>query len=298
MSVNKPAQYSELGASLYTPCSHSRLSEIFVSGVADARSMIFCTEDAVLESELEQALENLACALVHLQQAWPHVASGLRFVRPRNPQVLARILNLPGIELFSGIVLPKSDSETLPSYQEVLALAPKHFVLMPTLETLEATQNGRLPVIRQLIEKLPRPSICIRIGGNDFMNLIGLKRQPGTTIYDTPLRLIIEQIVWAFRPYGFELSSPVCDCIDDIVTLRREVESDIRFGFYAKTAIYPKQIKEIESLFKAYSQANIDMARAVLDESSAAVFQQSGQMLERTCHANWASRVLSLVDEV
>ncbi|WP_067516680.1 HpcH/HpaI aldolase/citrate lyase family protein [Endozoicomonas ascidiicola] len=285
--------YFELGASLYTPCNHPNLQGIIQDGLSGARSMIFCLEDAVNEDEVGIALENLKTALQHLQPN-NHFR---RFIRPRNPMILAELLNIRDIEKIDGFVLPKVDLTTFPLFKAALDNhASRSFSLMPTLETEQVFDSQTLTQIRTKLLEWRENTCCLRIGGNDLMNVLGLKRMPGKTVYETPLRSVIDQLLITFRPYGFELSSPVFDMVNDPLTLIRELENDISYGFFAKTAIHPDQVKIIEHQYAAFVEANQLQAGSVIDESAPAVFLESGQMMERTCHQRWALRTLALAN--
>jgi citrate lyase beta subunit len=261
-------------------------------GLAGARSMVFCTEDAVNLDEVDAALANLSRGLHQLIPT----PSFRRFVRPRNAEVLAAIIRMPGIEKIDGFVLPKADTDTLPTYRKALRNGDNSFVAMPTLETIQVLDPAALPHIRSELNRLATPTLCLRIGGNDLMSLLGLKRLPGMTAYDTPLRTVIDQLVLAFRPHGFEMSAPVFDFIDDHATLVNEVIRDISYGFYAKTAIHPNQLPTIEQQYARYTENHLEQARALLGDNARAVFALDGQMMERACHANWATRTMALAD--
>lgn len=291
--------YFDLGASLYTPADSKHLPTVLANGLSGARSVIVCTEDAVHPKNLDVALENLSVAL---SQAPEHVSKVARFIRPRSPEILAQVLSMPGVEKIDGFVLPKINLETLEAYESVIRESghTKKFLLMPTLETREVFDVADLVRIRNRMCDLRRthPIVCIRIGANDILNLLGIKRMPGLTIYDTPVGQVIDHIVTVFRPYDFEISAPVFDYIDDRVTLSREVRKDLTYGFYAKTAIHPSQIDVIEMEFYQFLESNVEKANAVLNESDRAVFQEDGQMMEITCHGNWARRTIALAQSM
>ena len=80
---------TELGASLYIPATRSDLLEV-VRGekLANVRSVIFCTEDAVNAQDVPLALRNLGAALPSLSYA----VHQMRFVRVRNPDVMRQVL--------------------------------------------------------------------------------------------------------------------------------------------------------------------------------------------------------------
>lgn len=291
--------YFDLGASLYTPADSKHLTRVLTYGLSNARSVIICTEDAVHPKNLEKALDNLSEAL---KKAPVEIKKVARFIRPRNPDVLRKILTMTGVEKIDGFVLPKINLQTLDEYEAIIRESghEKKFLLMPTLETREVFDVSDLVRIRNRMCELRRtlPIVCIRIGANDILNLLGIKRMPGLTIYDTPVGQVIDHIVTVFRPYEFEISAPVFDYIDDRVTLSREVKKDLTYGFFAKTAIHPSQIDVIEMEFYQFLEANVEKASAVLSESERAVFQEDGQMMEITCHGNWARRTMALAQSM
>ncbi len=291
MSDLDPVSYFELGASLYMPLTYPNVSTVLQQGLPDVRSMIFCCEDAVLEYELPLALDNLRRALRQLQPD----RTIRRFVRPRNAAVLAEILAMPGVQHLDGFVLPKADLNTLLEYKKVLSRSSVAFAIMPTLETIQVLDAVALPRIRTLLDQFGQRILCLRIGGNDLLNLMGLKRLPNLTAYDTPLRMVLDQLVLAFRPFGYNLSAPVFDFIDDEKTLISEVARDISYGFYAKTAIHPKQISIIESQYALYLEFHRKQAEALLSKDAKAVFLMDGEMMEKSCHSSWALRTLQLM---
>lgn len=286
------SSYFSLGATLYTPCNHRNLRMILQKGLG-SKSMVFCTEDAVLERELSHSLGNLRYSILNLDMSRSKFK---RFIRPRNPKVLAEILSYEGIEKIDGFVLPKYDLRNSDEYRNVLKRSTKDFELMPTLESIDVMNATKLPNIRDSLKELKGNIICLRIGGNDLFNILGIKRMPCQTIYETPLRSIIENLIIAFRPYGYELSAPVFDMLHDKDTLTRELNMDVNYGLFGKTAIHPDQVKHIESFFRDYSSNNIKQAEMVLEDISPAVFQVNGQMMEVSCHSNWARRTKHLAN--
>lgn len=285
--------YFELGASLYTPADHKDLLSSLVIGIDQAKSIVICTEDAVSETNLDKALKNLSSCLFKFQT---HPNGNLiRLIRPRNPEVLDKILKMQGIEKIDGFVLPKATPDSLLEYKRVLSEnnVKRRYSLLPTLETREALSNQGLQEIRKVLDTFKDDVACIRIGGNDLMNLLGIKRMPGLTIYETPVRNIIDSIIIEFRTHGYEISAPVFDYIDDRVTLERELKQDINYGFFAKTAIHPRQVLIIDSMFREYLDNYSKIAESLVEETQRAVYQDEGQMMEVTCHMNWAKRTLA-----
>lgn len=281
--------YFALGASLYTPCTHSKLEEIMVNGIDPVRSMVFCLEDAIRDDEVGYCLKKIELILPALQQR-----GFLRFIRPRNPHILNSLMNIEGVENIDGFVLPKVDEVNIEAY--LSSLTSKSIqCIMPTIETDIAFDDRRLEALRKKLDKHKNRVLCLRIGGNDLLNLLSLKRSPGCTIYETPLKTVIDKIMLAFKPYGYNISAPVFDIYEDQETLKREMEQDKIYGFFAKTAIHPTQVKVIHDAYKV-SPGDIEMAKRVVNDRSPAVFKLNGQMVEPTTHYNWAVHTLSRME--
>jgi citrate lyase beta subunit len=277
-----------LGASLYVPATRLDLLAI-ASGrkFPELRSVIFCTEDAVHERDLEVALDHLAALL-------PELKSGplLRFIRPRNPTVLRRLLRMEGIERIHGFALPKFDPLTLGDWLRVWDDRHRHY-LLPILETAEVFDRRQMEFLCNRLEDsgLGEQVLGLRIGGNDLLNLLGIRRARNATIYDTPLRGVIADLVCIFHPAGYRLSAPVFERLDLPEVLAREVEADLQQGLIGKTAIHPAQIPVIEALHRV-CRDDYEMALAVLAPDAAAVFKRCETFCEPTTHGRWAMGVL------
>lgn len=278
-----------LGAPLYMPAHREDLLA-WANGerAHTPRAMIFCTEDAVAAHDLDACLQRLRASLPRLRP----LPRRYRFVRARNPNVLARLLDLPGIEHLDGFVLPKFTARDVHAYFDLLPR--EHFHVMPTLETREVFDSGAM---RELCQALSQSGIAerilmLRIGGNDLLNLLGLRRPRGLTWQDTPLAPVIAQLVTLFKPAEFALSAPVFEYLNDHATLRREIQLDLAHGLTGKTAIHPSQIAIIEAAY-AVEHEDYDMARKVLDTTAPAVFRMHDAMCEVATHQRWAADILT-----
>jgi citrate lyase beta subunit len=279
-----------LGASLYVPAIHQKLKEA-LRGVCypGVRSLIACTEDSIAEADVDRALANLSRILPQL----PHRDQGpLRFIRPRSAAVLAELLRMDGIERVHGFVIPKADIDTLSPYE--VALGRHDYWLMPTLETSAVFDPLALRELRQRLTviTLKRHILALRIGGNDLLKMLGLRRLRGVSIYHTPLGLLIPQLVLAFRAFGLHLTAPVFDFIDDPQTLAEEVRQDVQMGLIGKTAIHPDQVPVIEEGL-AVSEHELELARQILEPRREAVFRLHGAMIEKAVHQEWAYAILA-----
>ncbi len=277
-----------LGASLYVPAIHPKLAAVFAGhSYPDVRSLIACTEDAIAEHQLDSALARLKEVLPTLP---PRAYGPLRFIRPRNVEVLQALLGLAGIERVHGFVLPKIDHSTVSGYLD--ALGTRNFAIMPTLETTAAFEPDAMRALRTLLLQPAHKARCmaLRIGGNDLLALLGIRRARNTSIYQTPIGALIPQLVMCFRPHGFQLTGPVFDGLESMDTLRAEALQDRHMGLIGKTAIHPSQTGVIESVFRV-SECELAAANALLS-SEAAVIKFDGSMLERTVHSEWARNIL------
>src|SRR6478672_11378376 len=102
-----------MGASLYVPANHKHLMAV-ANGerLGHVRSLIFCTEDAVADANLSWSLFNLSVVLANMQAE----SRTERFVRVRNPEVLTRVLAMPGADKLTGFVLPKCTRHNFDAY--------------------------------------------------------------------------------------------------------------------------------------------------------------------------------------
>jgi citrate lyase beta subunit len=131
---------------------------------------------------------------------------------------------------------------------------------------------------------------ALRLGGNDLLGTMGLRRQRGVTAYEGPLGWFLSMAASILVSSGVPVAAPVFDVIDDVETLGREIERDVAMGFVSKTAIHPSQVPVIEAAM-AVSRDEEVAARAILQEEARAVFQIGGVMCEPATHAGWARRV-------
>lgn len=276
--------YVSLGASLYVPATRHDLVPIGNGeSLPRLRSVIFCTEDSVLPEDVELAVSNLEAMLPKLQPA-----TRLRFIRPRNLPVLRRLLTNPAIDAIDGFVLPKVTVRSLESALEALEDHP-HLHIMPTLETENAFDLDALRHLRTILsaDNVRARVASIRIGGNDLLQLLGIRRSPLRTIYETVMREVIAQIVMVFKPAGFNLTAPVFEGLNHPDVLAEEVDRDLDHGLFGKTAIHPDQIHTIEERY-AVTPADLEMADRALAEDAPAVFRMHDTMVEPATHAVWA----------
>lgn len=277
-----------LGASLYVPATHKDLQKIALGELlGEVRSLIFCTEDAVADNELHVALLNLAHALQELSKR----PGKEIFVRVRNPDVLRTILKMHGSEKLSGFVLPKISRQNFDFYFR--QVRETNHLLMPTLETVDVFDEIEMKQLRQYMEQpdVRRRILALRIGGNDLLALLGIRRPRTMTIYHTPLGHVISRLATTFLPFGFALTAPVFEHLDNLALLAQEIHEDLAHGLMGKTAIHPSQVNLIEQHYRV-QESDVEMAMRLVNPACPTIFKMQNSMCEVATHRAWAYGVI------
>ena len=285
-----------LGAPLYMPATRTNLLAAGNgTAIPEARTIIFCTEDAIQEADLPEALARLKETLPRLEKC--SAISGerpipFRCIRPRNPETLKQLLALEGISSIHAFVLPKVSLETLDIWFSILEPHPE-FRLMLTLESKEVFEPDAMRRLRDRLLTSPLHSriICLRIGALDLLQLLGLRRSCSKTIYETPLGYSIRQLITIFGSAGFSLSAPAFECLSARDMLKEELELDVLNGLFCKTAIHPNQLAIIHDAYRVDCE-DVEMAQALLAPEQPAVFAMHERMCEKATHSDWAKRIL------
>lgn len=288
-------QALSLGATLYVPADHKDLSCITSTNKTGARSLVICTEDALSEENLEKGLENIEACLPGFMSL---AKNGVQvFIRPRSQLVLRRILEMKGIENAAGFVLPKFSTENMSDWAAIMTHADPLLGVMPTLESADVfCMDNMKAMVKGLKEgSLANRVVALRIGGNDLLQCLAIRRPRGLTIYDTPVGALISQLCGVFKSNGFFLTAPVFEHFEDSEGLLRELALDKAHGLVGKTAIHPSQIGVIESALEP-TEIEVEDALAILDTEAKAVFKLNGSMCEVATHRYWAQQVMYLAE--
>ena len=195
-----------LGATLYIPATRSDLWPI-VTGekYPELRSLVICLEDAITEQDVELAKQNLKQLLQKLQQQQRHEQHPKIFIRPRHISMAAELAEWQEITILDGMVLPKFG---LANFKQWLDVLPATLHYMPTLETVDSFDMEQMKELRQALSEFHKV-LVLRIGGNDLLNCLALRRPSDVTLYQTPIGTLIANLAGQFLPYGFALSAPV-----------------------------------------------------------------------------------------
>lgn len=280
-----------LGATLYMPAINPHARRVFGGeDLYGAGSVVICLEDALHENDVERGLAGLRTMLIERKAAGTHAAQRtMVFIRPRNLAMAHVIAEMDGIETISGMIVPKMSVINGPGWFE---LAFDHrLTLMPTFETAEYFDPGYVAEAVRMLDAQPRGmALAIRLGGNDLLNVMSLRRAPGIISHEGPLGFVLGMMSSQLMAAGYAVAAPVFDIIHDTGTLAREVGMDILRGFVGKTAIHPCQIGIIHDALRV-SVHDLEMADAILDSRAEAVFQIRGVMCEPATHRGWARRI-------
>ncbi|MEL6235688.1 MAG: HpcH/HpaI aldolase/citrate lyase family protein [Pseudomonadota bacterium] len=300
--MTRLAHAMRLGATLYMPVVHPAIPA-FLRGQKPwpARSVVLCLEDALHVAETEAGLAALRRLLADWSGRTPARSTGksgpaepMLFIRPRNLEMARDLAALPGISEVAGFVAPKIGPEDLTGWLDLATASGLR--LMPTLEQAWVFDPAALGTFgATLAEGAVDRVIALRIGGNDLLGALALRRLAGETIYEGPLFAALSQIMCQLGALGLPLTAPVFDIMDDRATLIRETARDAAFGFVGKTAIHPQQVPLIERGF-CVAADELARARQILAADAAAVFRQDGAMAEPATHRAWAERMVARAD--
>lgn len=171
--------------------------------------MVVCLEDAVAEIDVDSALRNLHGLLTAINERGGRPADGpLLFVRPRDSDMAAVLNEWPLMARVDGFVVPKLTLRNLGKWEH--AVTNPALYLMPTLETTDVFNPGAMVELGQALKaNLDKRIIALRIGGNDLMGSLGLRRNPDTTLYNTPMGYVIPMLAGVMGSQGFALTAPV-----------------------------------------------------------------------------------------
>ncbi|MCD5993250.1 HpcH/HpaI aldolase/citrate lyase family protein [Pseudomonas sp. CDFA 602] len=281
-----------LGATLYMPATRDDILDVvFGEKLPELRSLVVCLEDAVALIDVDTALLNLRQVLTRIQDRGGRPANGpLLFVRPRDA-AMARILNdWPLMAHVDGFVVPKLSLSSLTSWEQ--AVTNPALALMPTLETPDVFNPTAMVEFGQALKaNLNDRIIALRIGGNDLMGCLGLRRNPAMTLYGTPMGYVIPMLAGVMGSQGFALTAPVFEQLATPDILEQELALDIANGLVGKTAIHPSQVNIIQNAFRV-SLEDMNSARMILNSVAPAVFKYNDAMCEPATHYKWATHIM------
>lgn len=313
MRKDDPLLPYKVGGLLYTPALNSHIGEKLKSqSIEGMNSIALCLEDSIEDDALSQAEHELCKTLVQIEgvRKLP-----LLFVRVRTPQHLKRVHKMLGglSDLLCGYVLPKFDLSNAERYMELLDMfnasrrSDLHF--MPILESGMVAniihRRENLVQIKGIIDADKEHILNVRVGGNDFCNIFGIRRHENQSIYDIGvIKDILSDIVNVFAA-DYIVSGPVWEYFGDDPNeswakgLRKEISLDLINGFIGKTAIHPTQLPIIRESMKPRRSDYEDAIRILDWTSDGKAVQKSAsgaRMNEQKCHTRWANKIVALAE--
>lgn len=304
-----------VGGLLYTPSINSAIVEkILKRKIPCLTSVAFCLEDTIEDDALEGAETELKKSLTAMKKGNINKEElPLLFIRIRTPWHMEHVHKLLGSveELITGYILPKFDLSNASEYADLIKGYNKErksaLYIMPTLESksiaMTATRADVLIQLKEIIDTVPEYVLNVRVGGNDFCNLFGLRRTVGQSIYDIGIiRDILVDINNVFAS-DYVVSGPVWEYFGENPTdewalgLNAELKLDRNNGFIGKTAIHPSQLPLIYESLKVSNTDFLDAIKILnwpAGKLGVAKSEGGSRMNEVKCHKKWAMRVEAL----
>ena len=300
-----------VGGMMYTPAIAPNIAEKIRNKVYPyLTSLALCLEDSINDDSLFDAEQQLVKTLIDVKENTQAEDRPLLFVRIRTPEHMESVHKMLGDteSVLTGYILPKFDLGNAEKYRNVLLKINEErshaLYIMPTLESgmvaNAATRVKALLELKAILDPIHENILNIRVGGNDFSNLFGLRRKVNQTIYDIGvIRDILSDIINVFS-HDYVISGPVWEYFGDSVDaawadgLRREMKLDFLNGFIGKTAIHPAQLPVIFDGMKV-SRSDYEDAQSILawNRKGYAVAKSSdgSRMNEVKCHTRWAEKI-------
>lgn len=305
-----------IGGLLYVPAMNKKVPSKVDKGVFSClTSLAFCLEDTIKDECLEEAELSLKEILSDLQKL-DKKKIPLIFIRIRTPEHMKHVVELytDCKDVITGYILPKFDLSNKDEYIKLIERInencdEKPTYIMPILESRMVadivTRVGTLQIIKKSIDPIKDYVLNVRVGGNDFCNLYGLRRATDQTIYDIGvIRDIFVDIINIFAS-DYVVSGPVWEYFgterDGVWDrgLERELELDRLNGFTGKTAIHPTQLPIIYENMKV-KRSDYDDAIKILDWDNGALgvakSENGKRMNEVKVHGKWARKIATLAE--
>lgn len=300
----------QVGGLLYSPALNKKIaSKILNNQFPNLTSISLCLEDSISDCAINEAEKQLLITIRTLFESKQKLP--LIFIRVRNPEHMSRIHDMLGDykDIITGYVLPKFDLSNGIQYIEQTrkfnASQNNPIYIMPILESKTVVEIGNrvktLEEIKLLLDSAEEYILNVRVGGNDFSNMFGIRRNVHQNIYEIGvIRDILVSIINVFSS-EYVVSGPVWEYFDSNGNigwdegLRKEIQLDLLNGFFGKTAIHPSQLPIIYEELKVTKEDYEDAKTIYEWESGNLAVAKSfmgGRMNEVKCHRRWAEQIM------
>lgn len=308
-----------VGGLLYTPGNHNNIAlDIINKRYTCLKSIAFCLEDAVMDNNMIQVEEQLINTISSIYEA---CLKGiietndipLIFIRVRSALQMKEVAYKckDFADIITGFILPKFSQSNAYDYQEELYHINKNqqnkkFYIMPIIESKCAidigSRNEMLYTVKSIIDEMKEDVLNVRVGGNDFCNHFGLRRNKDQTIYD--MGVIKHALIDILNVFArdYVVSGPVFEYFGQsdsswIDGFLRELKLDKLNGFTGKTSIHPTQLPYIQKNLMVDYEDYAD-ADSILNWTSETQAVQkspySNRMNEKKVHERWAQKIMML----
>lgn len=277
--------YIELGATLFIPATHKDLLAV-VSGVKykNLKSVLIDFEDSVKDDEILKAMQNFDTLFEK-----PKKYKKFIFIRPRNVEMLKKLLIHEHISAVDGFILPKFSLTNAKEYLDILE--DTTFFIMPSIEGSELFNQAELLMLKDILLEHKDRIILVRFGLEDMLKQLCLRRKCSESIFDfASTSVVMGNFISIFKSSGFAISGGVYPCFKDSDGFIKDVKRDLKEGLFSKTIIHPSQIELSNELYKV-TQKEFDEALEIY-ESESAIFSQDGKMAEVTTMSPWAENII------
>ncbi len=313
--INRTQMQYRVGGLLYSPAINQGVAQKILDKVwADLTAVAFCLEDSIQDDALESAEQGLKSTLEALAPM-SEEERPLLFVRIRTPEHMRHVHVVLGDteRMLTGYILPKFDLSNAQAYKELILSfnegVDKPLYVMPILESGSIsdvyTRYSTLAGLKLILDSIKKYVLNVRVGGNDFSNLYGVRRASNQTIYEIGvIRDILVDILSVFSR-EYVVSGPVWEYFGTdseaawATGLREELRQDRANGFIGKTAIHPTQLPLIAESLKV-TRADYEDALRILHwhagQYAVAKSADGSRMNEVKCHGKWAEKIAILGD--
>ena len=306
-----------VGGLLYSPAINVGIAEKIANGFFPClTSMAFCLEDSIRDEALEEAeleLHRTLKAISELNISKEKLP--LIFIRVRTTEHMEHVHKLLSAfyDVVTGYILPKFDLSNCEEYKRIIneinEQREKPIYIMPILESKMIAdienRTGTLLKIKECLDGMQNYVLNVRVGGNDFSNLYGLRRAADQNIYQIGvIRDILVDIINVFAA-DYVVSGPVWEYFGTDLSapwangLKAELALDRLNGFIGKTSIHPSQLPLIYESMKV-RKSDYEDAMSILGWNSSTLGVEKSadgsRMNEVKCHGKWAHRIAILGD--
>lgn len=303
-----------VGALLYAPAVREKITENIINEkMPKPYSLALCLEDTIADKAVKYA-ENILIKVVkelYIERNKKEFYLPNLFIRVRYPEQITMLVDRLGelSSIIAGFIAPKFTLTNSNEYIEAIRNINDDnniFYIMPVLESSDLfhldMRSSILNNIKSQLDSIKKYVLNIRVGGNDFLNYYGLRRQNDESIYDIGIiQSILIDILTMFSA-EYVVSAPVWEYFNNGFEdgFINEIKKDIKNGFIGKTVIHPNQIPYVNK-YLAVKRNDFEDAKIILEMSNNDVSlvgknTTGSRMNEYKTHYNWANKIINLYE--